>query len=125
MIQPKSHARPQMLYASTRNSLTKALGASHFADALFATSRADLTPDAYTAHRAHLAAPKPMSAREREAAAARDAERDAGYGGSGQRANHLGTVIGMKWADDAREAVQALAGGDDSRLVLLVGALLQ
>ncbi len=68
----------QMIYASTRNSVTKSLGATSFVDTIFATSKEDLTPEGYAAHKRHLAAPKPMSAREKEMADIKAAEREAG-----------------------------------------------
>jgi twinfilin-like protein len=114
-----------MLYASTRNALTKTLGSNHFADTLFATSKADITPEAYAAHKASAAAPQPLSRAEREMAEIREAERQASGGGAnsyqGMRARkaHVGPV-GYSWAADAEEAVRALGGGEDSRLVVLV-----
>ena len=40
----------QMLYASTWLSPLKSLGSSLYTDSIFATSKADLTPEAYDAH---------------------------------------------------------------------------
>jgi twinfilin len=113
-----------MLYASTRNALTKSLGGSTvFTDSLFATAKSDVTPDAYAAHKRHQAAPKPLSAREQEIADIKTAERDAGvaYEGGRARQNHLGSrEVGYAWAEDARDAVGDLRGGEESRLVVLV-----
>ena len=111
-----------MLYASSRATLIRHLGSTHFTDSLFATSKADLTPKAYAAHKAHHAAPQPLSAREQEIADARAAERASGavYEGSSARRNHLGTVVGMQWSEDAEKAVRDLGEGDGSSLVLLV-----
>lgn len=116
-----------MLYASTRASLTRSLGASLFTDSLFATSKADLTPESYIAHKKHMAAPKPLSAREQEMADVRAAERDAGaggggYEGSGARQNHLGTGVGLSWAPEVEEAVSELAKGEGNGLVVIVSA---
>ena len=114
-----------MLYASTRNALTKTLGSNHFVDQLFATSKADLTPAAYAAHKASSSAPQPMSRAEREMAEIREAERQASSGGAGSyqgmraRRTHVGPV-GYSWAAEAEEAVRGLGGGEDSRLVVLV-----
>lgn len=116
-----------MLYASSRNNLTKALGSTHFTDNLFATSKADITGDAYKKHRQHLAAPKPMSEREKEMAEVRAAERQAGgttYEGSRARRNHIGQAVGFPLPDDAEAALKALLGDEESRLVILVGSLL-
>ena len=112
-----------MLYASTRNALTKSLGSASFSDALFATHKSDLTSAAYAAHRRHQAAPKPLSAREQEMADVQAAERAAGVlgnEGNAARKNHLGGAgVQMKWRDDVEEAVKALVEGEENRLVVV------
>jgi twinfilin-like protein len=111
-----------MLYASSRASLLKSLGSTLFSDSIFATSKADLTPEAYAAHRRHVAAPKPLSANEQEMADVRAAEREAGglsaYQGSRARTSHIGQTIGMPWAADMEDAVRGLSDSDDSVLVI-------
>jgi twinfilin-like protein len=111
-----------MLYASSRASLTKGLGATYFVDTLFATSKADLQPGAYAAHVKNAAAPAPMSAREKEAAAVREAEKQAGaaYGGSGARASPLSAAgKGMKWGPGVEDAIRALGDAAEPTLVVL------
>lgn len=113
-----------MLYASTRNALTKSLGSSVFTDSLFATSKLDVTPEAYVKHKKHMTAPQPLSAREQEMADIRAAEREAGgasYEGSSARRNHLGARVGLSWAPEVEEAVKELWMGESSRLVVIVG----
>ena len=113
-----------MLYASTRASLIKGLGASLFTDSIFATSKADLTPDAYRAHQRHQAAPKPLSSREQELSDLRIAENTAAaYEGSRARASHVGNPVGFQWADEAQHAVSQLVEGEGCILVLLVCSL--
>jgi twinfilin-like protein len=117
-----AQVRQKMLYASTRNALTRSLGSTVFTDSLFATDKSDVTPHGYAAHRRHQAAPKPLSAREQEIADIKAAEREAGasYEGSRARQNHLGNQqVGYTWAEDAREAVGELRAGEGSRLVIL------
>lgn len=110
-----------MLYASTRSSLTKALGSAPFTDSVFATSKADLTPDAYAKHRASLAAPKPMSAREKEMEEIRAAEStSATYDGSRARTNHVTKEIGLGWPEDVENAVKELGYGEESKVVVIV-----
>ncbi|KAF9375246.1 Twinfilin-2 [Podila verticillata] len=60
--------RQKMIYAATRASLTKDLGDSHFKDSIYGTNLADFTWDGYKKHRASLAAPKPLTDRERQLA---------------------------------------------------------
>lgn len=114
----------QMLYASTRSTLTKSLGSAAFSDTMFATHKSDVTPTAYTAHRRHQTAPKPLSAREKEMADVQAAERAAARfsndGSSAARESHLGGArMQMGWSDDLQDAVQALASTEESRLVVL------
>lgn len=116
-----SNVRDKMLYASTRGSLTKSLGSTVFTDSLFATSKADVTSEAYEAHKRHQAAPKPLSAREQEMADIKAAEREAGngYEGSNARKNHIGQRVGLSWSSEAENAVKGLGSRDDGRIVIL------
>lgn len=110
-----------MLYAATRASLLKSLGSTLFADSIFATSKTDITGDSYAAHLRHMAAPKPLSSREQELADLRAAENTtASYEGSKGRANHIGTVVGLKWSSDVEDAIVELGRGDSSAVVLIV-----
>ncbi|TFK55162.1 actin depolymerizing protein [Heliocybe sulcata] len=120
-VPDSAKVRDKMLYASTRNSLTKSLGSTSFTDSLFATSKSDVTPEAYLAHKRHLAAPQPMSPREKEMADIKAAEREGGvaYRGSQVRTSIVGTGVGFNWGPEVEEAVKGLAGAETSRLVIL------
>ena len=110
-----------MLYASSRSSLVKSLGSSLFTDSVFATSKADLTPDAYAAHLRHIAAPNPLSSREQELADLRTAENAAAsYEGSQARRTHIGTSPGFRWTQEAEDAVVDLARRTEDFLLILV-----
>ncbi|KAJ8093104.1 Twinfilin-1 [Marasmius tenuissimus] len=117
--------RDKMLYASSRASLIKTLGSTSFTDSIFATSRSDITPEAYKAHIAARDAPKPLSVREKELEDARAAERAASsatYQGSAGRASHLGAAgskIGMPWKEDAERAIEELGKGTDASAVVI------
>ncbi|KAF9920912.1 hypothetical protein FBU30_009122 [Linnemannia zychae] len=67
--------RQKMIYAATRATLTKDLGDSHFTDSIYGTHKNDFTLDGYKKHRASLAAPKPLSERERQLAEIRANEK--------------------------------------------------
>lgn len=113
--------KKQMLYASTRLSLLKSLGSTLFTDSLFATSKADITPEAYDAHLRHASAPNPLSAREKEIADLREAENEAGlYAGSKVRATHIGTGVGLNWSAEAEHAVTSLGAGSGCSIVIIV-----
>jgi twinfilin-like protein len=110
-----------MLYASSRLSLVKNLGSSLFTDSIFATSKTDLTPDAYAAHLRHVAAPDPLSSREQELVDLRAAENAAAsYEGSQARRTHVGTSPGFRWTQDAEDAVVDLARRQEDFLLILV-----
>lgn len=112
-----------MLYASTRNSVTKSLGSTHFTDNIFATSKADLTPDAYSKHKIHSAAPQPLSAREQDLADMAAAEKLNGdsYQGSNARLNLLGgTGVGLKWSEEVEDALRQLARDSTNHLLVVV-----
>ena len=111
----------QMLYASTRLSLLKSLGSSLFTDSIFATSKADLTPEAYDAHLRHVSAPNLLSAREQEIADVREAENEAAsYAGSNVRVTHIGTGHGLNWSPEAEHAVTKLGEGTGCSIVIIV-----
>ncbi|KAF8478603.1 actin depolymerizing protein [Russula ochroleuca] len=116
--------RDKMIYASTRNSVTKSLGATNFVDTIFATSKEDVTPAGYAAHKRHQAAPKPMSAWEKEIADIKAAEREAGgtpYNANAARQSPFafGTSVGLKWSDDVEAAVRNLAEATGDHLVTM------
>ena len=117
-----------MLYASTRNSITKSLGSAYFTDSIFATSKDDVTGGGYARHLRHLAAPKPMSEREKVLAEMAEAEKQAAdaYQGSNARKSHLsGAVVGFSWSPDVEEAFKQLAVEGSSKLLVVVSALIR
>ena len=110
-----------MLYASTRLILLKSLGSTVFTDSIFATSKEDLTADAYTSYLRHVAAPLPLSIREQEMVELRAAEREtASYDGSRARTSYIGTGVGLNWSEEAERAVEELGQGTGSTLVVFV-----
>lgn len=112
-----------MLYAATRTSVTKSLGSAHFTDSIFATTKDDITPEAYTKHKAHLAAPKPLSAREKELADLAEAEKQSGvvYQGRAAKVDLHRSPVGLKWSEEVKDALKELATDGTSRLLVVVG----
>ncbi|KAF7359293.1 Protein tyrosine kinase [Mycena sanguinolenta] len=101
-----ARVRDKMLYASSRTAL-KSLGSSLFSDSMFATSKADLTPEARW---------PTFALRGRQAGGSV-------YQGSRARNTHMGNTVGMPWAADLEDAVKGLSEGDDSVLVVAVSSL--
>lgn len=111
--------RDKMLYASSRSNLTRQLGATHFADNLFANSKEDITPDAYKKHKQYNASPAPMNAREQEMAEIKAAERAA----VGVSYDRLKTPHGQSssyvWSEEVKDAISALPTHSGSHLVII------
>jgi len=115
-----ARVRDKMLYAATRSNLTKSLGAAHFSDSLFATSKNDVTAEAYRKHKVHMAAPKPMSEREKEMETVKAAEREGtSYEENRVRRNHIGARAAFGWDVEAEHALKELAEGQGSGLIVL------
>ncbi|KLO13551.1 actin depolymerizing protein [Schizopora paradoxa] len=111
--------RDKMLYASSRGSLVKSLGSTNFTDNIFATSKEDISEEAYAAHRRHINAPKPQTSQEKEMEQVREAERGGSLEGSRGRRNHVGTRVGINWSEEAERAVTELGEEDEDKLVIL------
>lgn len=109
-----------MLYASSRGYLMKSLGAAHFSDNIFATSKSDVSAESYLAHRRHIEAPKPQTSKEKEMELVREAERGGSYEGSRGRRNHVGARVGLGWSEGAESAIRELGSGEEDTLVLMV-----
>jgi twinfilin-like protein len=117
-----SKVRDKMLYASTRTSVTKSLGSTHFTDSIFATSKNDVTGEAYARHLRHLAAPKPLSKREQALAEMAEAEKQAAddYQGLNAMKSHMsGAAIGFSWSPDVEGAFKRLAVEEFSKLLIV------
>ncbi|KAG6894860.1 hypothetical protein C0992_004273 [Termitomyces sp. T32_za158] len=119
-VPDSANVRDKMLYASFRVPLLRALGSALFTDSIFATSKADLTPEAYAAHRRHIDAPQPLSAREQEMADVRAAEGGGVYQGSRARVNHIGSGVGFAWSQDLQDTVKQLAQAEQGAIVVIV-----
>ncbi|KAG9041988.1 Twinfilin-1 [Tulasnella sp. UAMH 9824] len=94
---------------------------SYVPDIAKVRDKKDLTPEAYAAHLRHVAAPKPMSAREAELAEIQAAERQSStaFEGSRARKNHVGTGVGVVWNAEVEDAVKSLVAGEGGNLLIL------
>lgn len=99
----------------------KALGSATFVDSIFATSKDDLTPEAYAAHKRHIAAPQPLSSREQELADIRAAENNTlSHKGTTARTSHVNDSMGFPWSDEAETAIVNFSRADGCAVVILV-----
>ncbi|KAK4051460.1 Twinfilin-1 [Microbotryomycetes sp. JL201] len=127
-VPDEAHVRSKMLYASSRNTCSRALGDQRFAASLFATTRdapqSDLSYSAYQAHETHEAAAKPMSEREKEMADIKAAEakerREGTFSQPGVGRSMLetssapggGNNLGLAWSEQARTLVERMTGSE-------------
>jgi twinfilin len=120
-----------MIYSTTRNTLTKSLGASLFTGSPEVSSRTGFS----SAYNEYIKSKTdkscaPMNAMEREMADIRAAEREAAKSGSSgilaglsARQSHLGAVVGLGWAEEVKEAVRELGTSEGSRAVVIVSVM--
>ncbi|EGG06050.1 uncharacterized protein MELLADRAFT_43666, partial [Melampsora larici-populina 98AG31] len=124
-VPDNAKVREKMLYASTRATISRQLGETHFKESIFATSKRDLTPEGYLAHLASQTAQAPMTARERELADIKAAEGISAITmGTEVRSSNVwganggnNASLGLKWNSDAQEAFQAWCGQSGSKSV--------
>jgi twinfilin len=116
----------KMVYSTTRNTLTKSLGASAFTASPEISSRSSFlsTYSSYLTSKSQTTtSAAPLNAMEREMAAIRAAEREAvSAGGSSARKNHLGKGVGIGWDEEVEGAIRELGKGVGCRLVIAVSA---
>ncbi|SCV69980.1 BQ2448_1374 [Microbotryum intermedium] len=130
-----SPVRSKMLYASSRQSLLRALGDSRFSSSIIASTQDELTFAAYQDHLAAQHSSAPLTAREQEIAdikAAEAKERREGdtseslnqprsmldLSGSSQGTSADGKKTGTGWSDEAADLIKAFAAGDKGVLEL-------
>ncbi|KAK4097617.1 actin depolymerizing protein [Parathielavia hyrcaniae] len=111
--------RQKMLFASTRLTLVRELGSEHFRDTFFATIPEELSPAGFEKHDAHIALEAPLTEEERSLGDVRRAEQEAGMG-TVTREIHLSKNMATPMAEDALDALKALAAGERSLVMLKI-----
>ncbi|KAI8381406.1 uncharacterized protein BYT42DRAFT_566404 [Radiomyces spectabilis] len=108
--------RDKMLYASTRNTLTKELGDYRFTDTLYGTLSSEVSLDGYRKHQKHKAAEAPLTQRERELAEIKQAEAKAvsDYQGTTTRKSYAPGVA-FPVTEKAQEALRVLNQSKEAR----------
>ncbi|KAJ2804279.1 Twinfilin-1 [Coemansia guatemalensis] len=119
-VPDSAQVRDKMLYASTKASLTKALGESYFVDSMFGTTRKEFSPEGYQQHRRHVESTAPLTEREQEMIRIKDMESsviDAPTMDS--RRSHV-SQNAYPLQDQAKEAMQNFANGTVNFVLLRV-----
>ncbi|CAB4417652.1 unnamed protein product [Rhizophagus irregularis] len=103
--------RDKMLYASTRATLSKELGDTHFVDSMYGTTVSEFTLEGYQKHKKHQDAEAPLTAREKELAEVKIAEASANAFSYSARKSHA-AGISFPMSDEAVQAIQGLQQSD-------------
>ncbi|KAI9592876.1 twinfilin-2-like protein [Syncephalis fuscata] len=117
-VPDRASVRDKMLYASTRATLTKELGNARFTDALYGTTREELTLKGYKDHLRHLKAAAPLTEAEEQMEQLRVTEAATSVG-NGSRRNHM-AALGFPIEDAAQDALKQLQseGHKDNCVIL-------
>ena len=113
-----ANVRQKMLFASTRLTLVRELGAERFRDTFFATTKEELTADGWRKHERHGELTAPLTEEERILQGVRDAEAEASRGTT-SRSSHVSSGLSFPIATEALDSLRGLATSE-SNLVQLV-----
>ncbi|KAJ1723476.1 Twinfilin-1 [Coemansia erecta] len=110
--------RAKMLHASTKASLTKALGESYFVDDIFGTTVDEFSLDGYHQHRRHVESGAPLTEREQEMQRIKDLESSAAETPTmdSRRTHVSGAKLNM--SDDVVQALEDYASGSVNFVML-------
>ncbi|KAJ3236686.1 Twinfilin-1 [Chytriomyces hyalinus] len=117
-VPDNAHIREKMLYASSRATLIRELGAEKFTDSIFATTKAECSLAGYRAHLAHKAAEAPRTEKEIEHALQMQTETGADIGMSTRK--EIAGGVGFEFDALAVEAMEKLRIGDLNLVALSI-----
>ncbi|KAI9691566.1 MAG: Twinfilin-1 [Bathelium mastoideum] len=102
--------RTKTLFASTRLTLLRDLGAEHFPETLFATGLDELTRDGWRRHEAHVSQAAPLTREEADLEGIKEAE-SGERSGTGVRRGHVSSGVRLPVEEEAVEALRGLSEG--------------
>ena len=117
-VPDKANVRQKMLFASTRLTLVRELGAERFRETLFATTKDELTANGWRKHDKHGELGAPLTEEEQTLQGVKAAEAEASTGTT-SRSSHVSGPLSFPMSDAAKQALQSLPAGNDN-LVRLV-----
>lgn len=113
-----ANVRQKMLFASTRLTLTRELGAERFRETILATTRQELTAEGWRKHDKHAELMAPLTEEEQTLQGVKEAEVEASRGTSA-RGSHVSSGLSFPMSADALAALKGLPDGQEN-LVQLV-----
>ena len=115
--------RQKMLFASTRLTLVRELGAERFRESIFATELRELEKEGWEKHDAHGALKAPLTEEEQSLQGVKEAEAEARGGTEGKRLE-TGGRMSIAISEDAKAALERFREGGVHNLLQLVRFLL-
>ncbi|MCJ1451179.1 Twinfilin-1 [Mycoblastus sanguinarius] len=110
-IPDSAPVRQKMLFASTRLTLVRELGAERFRESLFVTEMKELEKEGWEKHDAHGALKAPLTEEEESLQGVKEAEAEARGGTKGRRLE-TGGRLSVGISADARGALEEFRDGD-------------
>ena len=117
-VPDKANVRQKMLFASTRLTLVRELGAERFRETLFATTKSELTPEGWRRHDKHGELKAPLTEEEQTLEKVKEAEAEASTGTTA-RSSHVKGPLTFPLSAAAQQALEGLPKGGEN-LVQLV-----
>ncbi|KAF3938163.1 Twinfilin-1 [Dactylella cylindrospora] len=114
-----AHVRSKMLFASTKNTLVRELGTEHFSETIFATTKAEVTPEGFKKHDAHVAKAAPLTEEESALKGVKEAEAEASRGTT-SRASHVSSGVSFPITDTALDALRRLPYAPNGLVQLMI-----
>jgi twinfilin-like protein len=113
-----ANVRQKMLFASTRLTLVRELGAERFRETLFANTKQELTAEGWKKHDKHEQLKAPLTEEERTLQGVKEAEAEASRGTTA-RSSHVSSGLSFPISSDALQALRGLPAGGDSLIQLV------
>ncbi|KAI8995171.1 hypothetical protein BC832DRAFT_535981 [Gaertneriomyces semiglobifer] len=117
-VPENARIRDKMLYASSKATLLKELGTSRFVDTVYGTTKDEFTWQGYQRHLTHKEAEAPLTEREVEMLAVKQAENDISISISSKR-KHAKPVT-FAFNDEVKAAFEKFSNGTLNVLILSV-----
>ena len=121
-IPDTASVRSKMLFASTRLTLLRELGAERFRNSVFATTKADLRREGWERHERHESVEAPLTDQESSLVGIRNAEAELGRGTTVRR-HHVSSGLNFAVSSVALESLRELVISENN-LVQLVSVFL-
>ncbi|KAK9461056.1 uncharacterized protein V1516DRAFT_674902 [Lipomyces oligophaga] len=117
-IPDNAPVRRKMLYASTRNTLTRELGSDKLTMSVFATEPEELSADGLRKFINHDKLSKPLSEEERALQSVKDIEAKEGFAGTTTRKTYTSGGLTFPLDEEVQAALAGLQSGADNTVIL-------